>query len=61
VIESTAGDNSVSHVAVKNQDGSQVVVLTNTKSSAAKVRVVQQGRSVEVDVPADAVVTLAWS
>ena len=61
VIESTAGDNSVSHVAVKNQDGSQVVVLTNTKSSAAKVRVVQQGRAVEVDVPADAVVTLAWS
>lgn len=50
---------TVSHTGFRNPDGSHVVVLAN-RGEARRVQLVMGARAVEVDAPADSVVTLEW-
>jgi glucosylceramidase len=61
VIQSDGEIKGVHHVAAENLDGSYAAVLTNT-GPARRTVWVRRGKSVvEVPLPEDSVVTLAWS
>ena len=51
---------NVSHAAFANPDGSSAAVLTNA-GPEKEVRLHLAGRMAEIALPADSVVTLAWS
>lgn len=60
IIRSDGEIKGVDQVVAQNSDGSYAAVLTNT--GAARTVWIKQGKSaVEVALPADSVVTLAWS
>lgn len=58
-IHSQGTQNNVSHVAVLNPDGNYVLILTNTGESTT-ISVTKSRREVQVDLPTDSLVTLAW-
>jgi glucosylceramidase len=58
-IHSQGTPDNVSHVAVLNPDGSYAMSLTNTGESK-QVSVTASRREVQLDLPADSLLTLAW-
>ena len=56
--QSSAG--GVSHVGFRNPDGSMVVVLTNS-GEERQIQLVLGSSALEVELPADSVLTLQWS
>ena len=61
VIQSEGDIKDVHHVAAENPDGTYAAVLTNTGPAHRTVWVRQGKSAVEVPLPSDSVVTLAWS
>jgi len=59
-IDSQGAIGSVSHVAFQNPDGSKAAVLTNSGQETSIV-ISDSGRSVDVFLPADSVITLTWA
>jgi glucosylceramidase len=51
--------SAVSHSAVRNPDGSYVVVLAN-RGEEIRVQLLLNGNTLDVDLPADSVQTLEW-
>ena len=52
--------STVSHVGFRNPDGSKVVVLTNT-GEERQIQLLLGSSALEVELPADSVLTLQWS
>lgn len=59
-IGASGARGAVSHVGAKNPDGSHVVVLAN-RGSDTQAQLVLGAQMLEVELPADSVVTLEWS
>jgi glucosylceramidase len=51
---------AVSHVGFRNPDGSMVVVLTNS-GEERQIQLLLGSSALEVELPADSVLTLQWS
>lgn len=60
IIQSQGEIKDIHHVAVENSDGTRAAVLTNTGAAARTIWLQQAQTAVEVPLPADSVVTLAW-
>jgi O-glycosyl hydrolase len=52
--------STVSHVGFRNPDGSKVVVLTNS-GEERQIQLLLGSSALEVELPADSVLTLQWS
>jgi glucosylceramidase len=61
VIQSEGEIRDVCHVVAGNPDRSYAAVLTNTAATPRAVWIKQEKSAVEVQLPPDSVVTLAWS
>ena len=53
-------ETGVTHTGFRNTDGSHVVVLAN-RGSERRVQLVHGANTLDIDLPADAVITLAWA
>lgn len=59
VFASTDGLPGLSHVAARNPDGTQVLVLTN-QAGEQQVQIALADQTLDVTLPADSITTLAW-
>jgi O-glycosyl hydrolase len=60
-VASSESGGSIAQVAFANPDGRLVVVAHNTGGATAKLRVGTGASAMNVDVPANGGVTLAWT
>ena len=61
VMQSDGDIKDVCHVIARNPDGTYAAVLTNTGAAGRTVWIKQGNSALEVSLPPDSVVTLAWS
>jgi glucosylceramidase len=61
IIQSEGELKDIHHVAARNPDGTSAVVLTNAGAAQRTVWIKQGKSSVEVQLPSDSIVTLAWN
>jgi glucosylceramidase len=61
ILPSNGEIKDIHHVAAENPDGTHALVLTNTGTARRAVWIKQGKSAVQVPLPADSIVTLAWN